>query len=91
MIPELKYSKNNNRILILGAFSQIGSVLTKELRKIHGSSNVIASDIREDSFNQLCSGPFEIIDAITLIQLLLHWRKFYKNYLFDGCCAKCKC
>ena len=49
MIPELKYSKNNNRILILGALGQIGSVLTKELRKIHGSSNVIASDIREDS------------------------------------------
>jgi hypothetical protein len=36
MIQELKYSKDNNRILILGALGQIGSVLTKELRKIHG-------------------------------------------------------
>ena len=38
MIPELKYLKNKNRILILGALGQIGSVLTKELRKIHGPS-----------------------------------------------------
>ena len=75
MIPELKYSKNKNRILILGALGQIGSVLTKELRKIHGPSNVIASDIREDSFNQLCSGPFEIIDATNINSIVASLEK----------------
>ena len=30
-------------ILIIGASGQLGSVLTKELQKIHGKKNVIAS------------------------------------------------
>lgn len=33
-------------ILILGACGQIGTELTQSLREIHGSENVIASDIR---------------------------------------------
>ena len=32
-------------ILIIGASGQLGSVLTKELQKIYGKKNVIASDI----------------------------------------------
>ena len=36
-------------ILIIGANGQLGSVLTKELQKIHGKKNVIASDIFLDS------------------------------------------
>ena len=47
-------------ILIIGANGQLGSVLSKELQKIHGKNNVIASDVYLDS---TFDGVFEIIDA----------------------------
>ncbi len=50
-------------ILIIGANGQLGSVLTKELQKIHGKKNVIASDIFLDSD---FDGIFEVIDATDL-------------------------
>jgi len=34
------------KILVTGALGQIGSELTMYLRKIYGSENVIASDLR---------------------------------------------
>ena len=46
-------------VLIIGANGQLGSVLSKELQKIYGKNNVIASDIYSSSFD----GIFEIIDA----------------------------
>ena len=50
------------KILIIGANGQIGSVLTRELRKRYGQQNVIASDIHLplDANHYL---PFEILDA----------------------------
>ena len=50
-------------ILIIGASGQLGSVLTKELQKIHGKKNVIASDIFLDTD---FDGIFEVIDATDL-------------------------
>ena len=47
-------------ILIIGASGQLGSVLTKELQKIYGKKNVIASDIFLDTD---FDGIFEVIDA----------------------------
>ena len=47
-------------ILIIGASGQLGSVLTKELHKIYGKKNVIASDIFLDTD---FDGIFEVIDA----------------------------
>ena len=47
-------------ILIIGANGQLGSVLTKELQKLHGKSNIIASDVRS---NPDFDGVFELIDA----------------------------
>ena len=47
-------------ILIIGASGQLGSVLTKELQKIYGKKNVIASDISLDTD---FDGIFEVIDA----------------------------
>lgn len=41
--------KSNETILVTGACGQIGTVLTKELRKIYGKDNVIASDIKKNS------------------------------------------
>ena len=47
-------------VLIIGANGQLGSVLSKELQKIYGKNNVIASDIYS---NSNFDGVFEIIDA----------------------------
>jgi threonine 3-dehydrogenase len=51
-----------DKILVLGANGQIGSVLTRALRQSHGQENVIATDIHLpiDGNNYL---PFEILDA----------------------------
>lgn len=48
------------KILVTGAFGQIGSELVTKLRGIYGESNVIATDIKEK--NEM-SGPFELVDV----------------------------
>lgn len=48
-------------ILIIGANGQLGSVLTKALRNKFGKTNVIASDIYPNSYDD---GIYEIIDAM---------------------------
>jgi nucleoside-diphosphate-sugar epimerase len=50
-------------ILILGAGGQIGGELTEKLRSIYGNSNVIATDIRNNTQLESSEGPFEIVDA----------------------------
>lgn len=51
------------KILIIGACGQIGSELTYKLKDIHGSENVVASDISESNLDVVNSGTFEILDA----------------------------
>lgn len=51
------------RILILGASGQIGTELSRRLRKQYGKEKVITSDIREDDNSMTLEGPFEILDA----------------------------
>ena len=51
-----------SKILVIGACGQIGVELTLALRKIHGTDNVIASDIR-DVHPLLADGPFETTNA----------------------------
>lgn len=52
------------KILITGALGQIGSELTQKLRDIYGSSNVIATDIKQDKQSLLAqSGPYEVLDV----------------------------
>lgn len=51
------------RILILGASGQIGTELSRRLRKQYGKEKVITSDIREDDNSMTKEGPFEILDA----------------------------
>jgi len=53
-----------NKILVLGCAGQIGSDLTLELRKIHGNSNVYASDIRQADKDIMESGPFEMLNVL---------------------------
>lgn len=53
------------RILIVGAGGQIGSELTTYLRKIYGSDNVVATDVREcKALSE--QGPFEVLDALDM-------------------------
>lgn len=53
---------NKDKILVIGANGQIGSVLTRALRNAYGQDNVIATDVHLpiDGNNYL---PFEILDA----------------------------
>ncbi len=51
---------SKNKILIIGAHGQIGTVLTKELQEIYGLDAVVASDLKPKSG---FSGVFEILDG----------------------------
>ncbi|WCO01538.1 NAD-dependent epimerase/dehydratase family protein [Psychroserpens ponticola] len=52
-----------SKVLIIGAGGQIGSELTYKLREIHGSNNIVASDINCSNLDIVNSGCFEILDA----------------------------
>ena len=51
-------------ILIIGASGQIGTELVITLRKIHGDTTVVATDIRPMANEELSSGPFEVLDIM---------------------------
>ncbi len=52
------------KILIIGAGGQIGVELTMALRKVYGTSNVVATDIREAHPLLKDSGPYAILNAM---------------------------
>ena len=52
------------RILVTGAAGQIGSELTPALRERHGTTHVVASDLRTPAADSpLSGGPFELLDV----------------------------
>jgi nucleoside-diphosphate-sugar epimerase len=53
-------------VLVIGAKGQLGSVLIKELQKIHGVPNVIASDVYLDPNFE---GVFELLDASNMASI----------------------
>jgi len=57
------------KILIIGACGQIGTELTKKLRSIYGTENVIASDVRKGDHDFVASGPFEVVNALDFNQV----------------------
>lgn len=59
------------KILVTGALGQIGSELVPALREIYGSDQVVASDIRMMSREQLLSsnGPFDFLDCTNQRQI----------------------
>lgn len=59
----------NPKILIIGACGQIGTELTQKLRKLYGTENVIASDIRKLNTDVVNSGPFEVVNALDFNQI----------------------
>lgn len=56
------------KILITGACGQLGSELTAELRQIHGSEQVVATDITEPKPG-IGEGPFEHLDVMNKEQV----------------------
>ncbi len=69
----------NDTILIIGANGQLGSVLCRELQKIYGKDNVIASDIYS---NSTFGGVFEIIDATDLKAIENIVNKYAVNQIY---------
>ncbi|GAA0606532.1 L-threonine 3-dehydrogenase [Virgibacillus siamensis] len=61
------------KILVTGAQGQIGSELVTTLRQHYGSSNVVATDIRERSGED---GPFEIVDVTNANDLFTVAKKY---------------
>lgn len=57
-------STDKESILVIGANGQIGSELVEELRRIYGSSRVIATDIKEPSADLKNGGPFVQLDVL---------------------------
>ncbi len=71
------------RILITGATGQIGTELTRELRKKYGVENVVASDIKKtptEKFEE--SGPFEIINVTNPEQIEQAIKKYEIDSVF---------
>ncbi len=52
---------SKEKILVIGANGQIGSVLTEALREKFGTANVIATDIRQVEGHE---GPFELLNVL---------------------------
>ncbi|WP_252400578.1 NAD-dependent epimerase/dehydratase family protein, partial [Bacillus subtilis] len=51
-------------MMITGALGQIGTELVVKCRKIYGTDNVLATDIREpEADSPVQDGPFEILDV----------------------------
>ncbi|HEV7622073.1 MAG TPA: NAD-dependent epimerase/dehydratase family protein, partial [Flavisolibacter sp.] len=55
---------SREKIMVIGASGQIGVELTLALRKIYGSANVIASDLREENPLLHGTGPYVSIDVM---------------------------
>ena len=53
-------------VLVIGSNGQLGSVLIKELQKIHGTTNVVASDVY---LNPNFDGVFELLDATDMTSI----------------------
>jgi len=51
-------------ILVIGAAGQIGTELVHALRAMHGTDNVIASDVHDTPPLPLSDGPYEKIDVL---------------------------
>jgi dTDP-4-dehydrorhamnose reductase len=53
-----------SKILVLGSGGQIGTELLVSLRQLFGDSNVVASDIKPASAQDLALGPYEELNVL---------------------------
>jgi len=65
------------KILVIGASGQIGVELTLALRKSYGTSNVIASDLREENELLRGTGPYVSLDVMN--KEMLHVQVIRQN------------
>ncbi len=65
------------KILVIGASGQIGVELTLALRKLYGSANVIASDLREENPLLHGTGPYVSMDVMN--KEMLHVQVIRQN------------
>lgn len=56
--------------LIIGAVGQIGSVLTKTLRQLHGHQRVIATDIRHGQPGDPCFEQLDVLDGNRIVEII---------------------
>lgn len=69
-------------ILVLGSGGQVGTDLVAQLRANHGSSRVIASDIKEVSKEYLDEGPYEIVDVLDKARLTEVFQKYKPTQVY---------
>lgn len=65
------------KILVIGASGQIGVELTLALRKIYGTANVVASDLREENELLRGTGPYVSLDVMN--KEMLHVQVIRQN------------
>ena len=66
-----------DKILVIGACGQIGVELTLALRKMYGSANVVASDLREENELLKGTGPYVSMDVMN--KEMLHVQVIRQN------------
>lgn len=69
-------------IIVIGSNGQIGTELVNELRRIHGGSQVVATDIKEPSYDILNSGPFEFSDVLDKVGLQAIFEKYKPTQVY---------
>ncbi len=75
-------STKQESILVIGANGQIGSELVEELRRIYGSSRVIATDIKEPSSDVKNGGPFVQLDVLDFTKVMDLIRKNHVTHVY---------
>ncbi|MGP1362488.1 MAG: NAD-dependent epimerase/dehydratase family protein [Bacteroides sp.] len=70
------------KILVLGAGGQIGSELVPHLRKVYGSDNVVATDLKTNEV-LAAAGPFENLDATNASAIAELAKKYKVDAIFN--------
>ncbi len=72
------------KILVTGSLGQVGSELVPALRRLYGSDQVVASDVRMMSREQLLrtEGPFEFLDCTNARQIQEMVRRYEIGTIF---------
>jgi len=69
-------------VLIIGSCGQVGTELTEALRKLYGTGNVIASDIRRPDNPFWEEGPFELMDVLDSNKIAELFNKYKPTQIY---------
>ena len=73
------------KILVTGALGQIGTELVEALRDKHGTSSVIASDIRSvNEQNSTSKGPYVTLDVLDTDSIIKLCNDYCPNHFFEN-------